>query len=448
MNELYSAAYVTIVAASGVDVWAGLPGVQPGSRVVKQLGAKVGGMTLVTAQPGFDEAMEGIKWNTRAWTFQERVLSNKLLIFTADSVFFSCRTLTHWEDTIIHPLKVLHHTRGFEEMQEETNLIHLGLGATGIQSFEQYADLVSAYMKRSLTYEADALNAFSGITHVSHARGGLDFFWGLPLRFFERALDFAIFVPLSYPGNRDHPKRRRAGFPSWSWTGWEWKSEAEIDKDSSKPPMEISYESTRYWPYDAMTVYYRVATTNGEPSHLAVFEGVCTEEAEQLYANAPKILPLDHTLRCLTLSLSSQVIVFESLVAFLPVLEDKVETPPVFSQWSARRARENSPVSRFGIQMPGVESSDREGRTRVDFDEVPIYLDRAWRNTQPEKLEFVVVAGLPHQSKGPFSSNRDSYLVFLVETDDQGISHRIESKMLHKAPFLAATPMRKRVYLA
>jgi Heterokaryon incompatibility protein (HET) len=36
MNEIYAAAYLTIVAASGTDSWAGFPGVRPNTQVLYQ----------------------------------------------------------------------------------------------------------------------------------------------------------------------------------------------------------------------------------------------------------------------------------------------------------------------------------------------------------------------------------------------------------------------------
>ena len=40
------------------------------------------------------------KWNTRGWTFQERLLSHRCIIFAGSRVFFQCRSTALSEDII------------------------------------------------------------------------------------------------------------------------------------------------------------------------------------------------------------------------------------------------------------------------------------------------------------------------------------------------------------
>jgi hypothetical protein len=77
---------------------------------------------------------------------------------------------------------------------------------------ENYLQLLSFYIGRSLTYNTDVLNAFSGIINAQSDSLGY-FIAGLPHRLFARALFLSVeseYGPLS----------RRSGFPSWSWIGW------------------------------------------------------------------------------------------------------------------------------------------------------------------------------------------------------------------------------------
>jgi len=82
MNAIYSAAYLTIVAASGVDSWTGLPGVMPNLRETSQPSITIRGIGIVLALPEFAQTVIVSPWARRGWTFQEQLFSNQLLIFT------------------------------------------------------------------------------------------------------------------------------------------------------------------------------------------------------------------------------------------------------------------------------------------------------------------------------------------------------------------------------
>jgi hypothetical protein len=82
-----------------------------------------------------------------------------------------------------------------------------------VEQYEaQHLHLLNFYIGRSLSYDFDVLNAFSGIINAqAHSLG--QFEAGMPLRLFARALFLSI-PPES------GPLSRRRGFPSWSWIGW------------------------------------------------------------------------------------------------------------------------------------------------------------------------------------------------------------------------------------
>jgi hypothetical protein len=77
---------------------------------------------------------------------------------------------------------------------------------------ENYLQLLSFYIGRSLTYDTDVLNAFSGIVNAQSISLGL-FLWGMLLRLFARALFLSVEPESGLLS-------RRSGFPSWSWIGW------------------------------------------------------------------------------------------------------------------------------------------------------------------------------------------------------------------------------------
>jgi hypothetical protein len=90
-------------------------------------------------------------------------------------------------------------------------------------SFEEplklYYTLVEDYSGRTLSFDEDAIHACSGILDKLEERYfSSGFFKGIPRDFFVYALSWHHFSMIS-------PVRRRKGFPSWSWVGWEGKAE-------------------------------------------------------------------------------------------------------------------------------------------------------------------------------------------------------------------------------
>jgi Heterokaryon incompatibility protein (HET) len=103
MNMIYQSAKLTIVAAAGGDAWAGLPGVRPNSRCIRQQQKKCEDFTFITALSGLEDAIRGFYWETRVWTFQEKILSRRLLIFAQGQMFFHCNSASWSEDLRLEP---------------------------------------------------------------------------------------------------------------------------------------------------------------------------------------------------------------------------------------------------------------------------------------------------------------------------------------------------------
>lgn len=86
---------------------------------------------------------------------------------------------------------------------------------------KQYQLLVSDYTGRNISYNADILNAFSGISAVFTEQCGGNFFYGITESVFHLAL---LWIPLG-PGSRRQLAVLGEPFPqvelpSWSWAGW------------------------------------------------------------------------------------------------------------------------------------------------------------------------------------------------------------------------------------
>lgn len=78
--------------------------------------------------------------------------------------------------------------------------------------------LIEAYTGRQLSYDSDALRAFSGILRSIEPQYG-PALWGLPRKDFARGLSWSLSSP--------RPDRR-PGFPSWSWAGWRSRGDKAV----------------------------------------------------------------------------------------------------------------------------------------------------------------------------------------------------------------------------
>jgi hypothetical protein len=88
MDQIYSNAVITIVAASGNDAEAGLC---RAPRKTVQIKEEINGRTLLITQRLLKVQLLESKWFSRGWTYQEGFLSARYLIFTDQDCSFVCR---------------------------------------------------------------------------------------------------------------------------------------------------------------------------------------------------------------------------------------------------------------------------------------------------------------------------------------------------------------------
>lgn len=257
MGLIYSLAAFTIVAASGSDANAGLPGVRADTRDIKQNVVRVGEKILLEVVDGYGYygGLKKSSWSTRAWTMQEKILSKKLLIFTDQQVYWSCWNAVWLEEVVLEdvfnitflhdPVKTGPADVGFSMVVEPRNIYQL------------YELLVNAYQARQLTFKSDILNAFSGLCQAMAMIGNESFHWGLPVSQFDKYLCWRLrgggtqnhaFSSPDKDGSADFPVR----FPSWSWAAWHgtsgrsWISwQDNTDQDATRSEINFfSYDST------------------------------------------------------------------------------------------------------------------------------------------------------------------------------------------------------------
>ena len=246
MDSIYNHAFLTLIALSATDANSDLPGVRLGTRSTTGAAAIVQGHVL-SAQPpsAWADISSSSAYDTRAWTFQESVLSSRCLFFSEKRVIFQCLESVEMEHLVseqtserpspehINPLVNL-----LSPFRNPT--IHVNnpsaLYTDFMRSFYLYQILTVNYARRKLTYPSDILNAFSGVMGMLERRGAGRFIYGLP----ESSLDLAL---LWTHGSVRGISRRNVGdnsttpnLPSWTWAAWSGPVRWDLF-----PPRESNY---------------------------------------------------------------------------------------------------------------------------------------------------------------------------------------------------------------
>lgn len=242
MDKIYEQCALTIVAAAGFDPHYGLPGV--GERLrTPQPRVNIGQTSIIYA-PLATRDIQLSKWNSRGWTYQEGLLSNRKLVFTDRQVYFQCMSMTYLESISV-PLgtnepESRRHSRQCFDFTQVFPAQSIGLKPYDIE------DRINEYLTgKTLTNKGDLLDAFKGVLSAYERKFPSRFrsFYGIPFFIEQNLVDI---FPLSHDRNSidifplshaqssvrifpllhalfwkaDKISERRSGFPSWSWLGW------------------------------------------------------------------------------------------------------------------------------------------------------------------------------------------------------------------------------------
>jgi hypothetical protein len=233
MGKVYASAYVTIIAACGEDPDFGLPGVSTRSRK-PQVSVETHGHHLACI-PDIHQEIQNCRWSTRGWTYQENLLSKRRLVFTESQVYFQCWNMHCCESTPLWLEEA--HTKGLKRFKESVHTLRVfpskGIGKTG----KEIGARIQEYIRRNLSQDSDALNAFLGIFQAfRELQHPVYHHWGLPLskgRSMKQELEdlhTSFLSSLSWSmsscdNSSAHLLTRRDMFPSWSWAAWKGLSD-------------------------------------------------------------------------------------------------------------------------------------------------------------------------------------------------------------------------------
>ena len=214
MDLIYGNAAFTICAADGSNSNAGLLALSAKEKDQPRH-AWITPEVKVKVLKSSETVINASEWNKRAWTFQERILSQRCVIFTARRLYFHCRQ-TSWsqddnpgeaENGMASSWRVLFH-RSYEDLER--------------RPIRFYMTSVERYTGRNLSFAQDILSAFNGVSRLMEWYLCAELYFGLPTSHFDLAL---LWKPLAGKSRRRLASTRGYGsddleFPSWSWCGW------------------------------------------------------------------------------------------------------------------------------------------------------------------------------------------------------------------------------------
>ncbi|KAK4445539.1 heterokaryon incompatibility protein-domain-containing protein [Podospora aff. communis PSN243] len=209
MDEIYERSWLTIIAASGHDADAGLPGIAEGSRCSTTAIPVTKDLSVGLHVP-LDQLLKRSVYESRAWTFQEQLLARRAVYFTGGCVFYRCREDVYSEQCEDHL------PRGGEQIYihnlGDFTASLLPVAAPLDEPLRDFANLLIYYSLRGLSFQSDVLRALAGITRRVSQKAKCQFLQGIPTAAFD--------VFILFECNAKGILRRRHGFPSYSWVGW------------------------------------------------------------------------------------------------------------------------------------------------------------------------------------------------------------------------------------
>ncbi|KAG4438463.1 hypothetical protein IFR05_006073 [Cadophora sp. M221] len=220
MADIYGNSCLTIVALTGSDSDSPLPGI---STPRPQAISVVDGMPFSFHLSGLTQTAHDQRYETRGWTFQERLISRRCLYFCDRQVYLECRkscTSDHEQQfpeqdrgRYSVPLNPLHALHSKDENER-------GVEKFSLNALETFISVVCQYTARTLSFPSDIENAFLGIQSFMTRKLGWRFVAGLPVGVFDWAL---LWVPKGQLKRRSwiDGEGEEVKPPSWSWMGWE-----------------------------------------------------------------------------------------------------------------------------------------------------------------------------------------------------------------------------------
>lgn len=221
MDRIYENAVVTIVTSTTTNIHSQIPGLRSYSRVKSTSEVKIDGRVVKAVCAASVVGEFHGPWSSRAWTYQEWLLSPRCLFFSKNQILFRCQLLSGLESFL--PPRADHFPSigamprfWAERLCDEIALPRLPLDMTS-WNFGTYAELVRDYTNRILSRDTDIISAFAGLMSKLEYCTEMTFVEGLPQKDLLNALTWTTVYSSRFS---EAPCVRRQHRPSWAWDGW------------------------------------------------------------------------------------------------------------------------------------------------------------------------------------------------------------------------------------
>ena len=220
MTQIYESAFVTIAYNISSDSSQSLLLSSRTERGVqgwhKNLNKAWG---LGKAEIWWKSVLEGGPLGSRAWCYQERYLSTRLIHMTDDGLWlWECNSSTFWtsgtESIGRQPSMHHHNARQIWQRLVKDDPTVIGQESKSADILYQWHKVVEAYSKRTLTFEADKLPALSGLAQKVYHLTKSPYLAGL----WKEDLPRGLLWIRDQKTNLEQWRRPRVyRAPSWSW---------------------------------------------------------------------------------------------------------------------------------------------------------------------------------------------------------------------------------------
>lgn len=227
MDNIYAGALWTIIGAADCGLF---DAPETTLRSPRRCSWSMPNETADSRVAAYYRAVLRSNWAKRAWTYQEYILSNRVVFFVGTDIFWQCECAV-WDMQFLHPSR--RDSAVGEEGPPPSSRFIRQLKTPTTSDLSLYADVVCPYNGRDLTYLEDGLAACLGILHRLMPAFPGGFIFGLPRLYFDFALLWQPLkgsyssLKLSDPSSHDEAggrmdlPTRRPTLPSWAWCGWQ-----------------------------------------------------------------------------------------------------------------------------------------------------------------------------------------------------------------------------------
>ncbi|KAF2099956.1 HET-domain-containing protein [Rhizodiscina lignyota] len=301
MDEIYHSAYVTICAASASSCRAGFledksqefPGVpaRPVSHIIFPCPDGRLGEIQLTPTRTYDPIMEPL--NSRAWCFQERLLSPRVLTYGSWQMYWQCQTMQACDGGDVSRFE----QAGTERMSmfafDEANKVEADATGSVQALYSNWIGLIQEYNLRNITDPQDRLPALAGIAKkYAQALADDDYCAGL--------WKSQLLPTLAWQNGDAKPSRpEQYRAPTWSWVSVDgelfWPDDAQVMESWMAKDVEIL--DCHITPLSADVPFGRVkdaSLTIKAWTKTVIWDGrVHTAQGIEGYEMALDILPLE-----------------------------------------------------------------------------------------------------------------------------------------------------------